>query len=765
MPRCRPPRPVTLAPGLVEAAGSRLLAEVLHRRGLTTPEEAVRFLTGGFDLDDPGLPDLEEGVILLADALRAGKRICVYGDYDTDGVTSTALLVDLLRSQGGQVEYHVPDRFKEGYGMNRSVVEALAAGGTELILTCDCGIRNLEEVAAARALGLTVVVTDHHELGPELPQAHAVINPKRLPPEHPCRMLPGVGTAYLVARKLMAALGHEPSDADRWLDLVAVGIIADVVPLRAANRELGRRGLNRLQALPCPGLAALIAVAGLEGPPEEEQVAFQLVPRLNSAGRLAHAGLSVRLLLAREPEPARELASELDRLNQERKRLTAVVQDAATAGVSPGEPGILLYRPDWHEGVLGIAAGRLAEENGVPALLLARKHGTSLLVGSARAPEGFALHEALAACGQHLAKFGGHAGAAGFSLLEENLAPFRAAMREEIRRRFRPDAAAGEQEADLELPLATVDRPLYDDLRRAAPYGEANPAPLLHAPAAMVLTSRPVGPGEKHLRLVFKDGEKAFAGLWWGGGSTRVEPGPHSLFYSLALNRYRGEEQLQLMVQQLEPAPLSAPLAAPLPVGAVLPTRARPVLTDRRGWTGDLASLLEPYDDALVLGEGAGSPEGSMDRYQVRGARTLVMLTPPPSPGLLDEALALAGPRELVLAWPAQVPDEERLLPNLMRALAAVLDLQPYVSIPRLAVALAELERTVRIGIDALVESDLLAVEEEGHDQIRLRRRPDGRGVRESPALAELRRLTRETRAFRRFLRTASVDAIQQVLR
>ncbi len=750
----RRPRPTEVPPSLVDAVGSRPLAELLYRRGFTTPLAAVDFLTGGIDVDAPGLPDLEQGVEHLVCAILTGAPICVYGDYDTDGVTSTALLVSLLTSLGARVSWHVPNRFKEGYGMNARTVQALADEGIQLLLTCDCGIKNLEEVRLARSLGMQVVVTDHHELGPELPEAEAVINPKRLPEGHPCRMLPGVGTAYLVARQLLRALDREPDEADRWLDLVAVGIIADVVPLGGANRELARRGLTRLLTSPCPGLQALLTVAGLNGAITEEDVAFQVVPRLNSAGRLADAGLGVRLLLAEDHASSMQYAQELDQLNQERKKLTALVVEAAAEEVAHGAQAIVLYRPEWHEGVLGIAAGKLAEEYGVPALLMARKHGSGVLVGSARAPQGFALHEALEVCGEHLLKYGGHAQAAGFSLLEERLPFFRVALMEEVRRRTKVGATQPDREADLALPLADLDRQLYDDLRRAAPFGEANPAPVLFSTGVKLLSSRPVGQGEKHLRLVLRDGEQSFTGLWWGAGSLQLEPGEFDLFYRASLNRWNGEEMLQIIVEHLgpglAPAAAAAALAAPL-------LRVRPELIDRRG----RASLAE-FPEALIFAEG---PEPHADRFQLKSAETLVMLTPPASPRLLDEAIAITGARQLVLAWPTKAPpDEERFLPNLMRLLADTLPDNPWVSVPRLAVATGELETAVRSALAALAESDLLAIDEESGDLVRLRRRSDGRGIRESRALERMRKLIAESRAFRRFLRTAPVPAIEKGL-
>ncbi|HLO04131.1 MAG TPA: DHH family phosphoesterase, partial [Symbiobacteriaceae bacterium] len=232
----RRPDPLAIPDELLAVARSRPVAELLLRRGLQTPAAIEEFLTGGIDVDAPGLPDLDEGVALVAKAVEAGARICVWGDYDTDGITSTTLLVDLLRSLNAEVTYYIPNRFRDGYGMNPRTVEALQQEGVQLILTCDCGIKSLDEVALAKSLGLQVVITDHHELGSTLPAADAVINPKRLAADHPCYMLPGVGTAYLFARQLLRSLDCDPAEADIWLDLVAVGIIADVVPLTGANR-------------------------------------------------------------------------------------------------------------------------------------------------------------------------------------------------------------------------------------------------------------------------------------------------------------------------------------------------------------------------------------------------------------------------------------------------------------------------------------------------------------------------------------------------
>jgi len=772
MARWLEPAPVVLPEGLVEAAGSRELAEVLFRRGYTTPEAAAAFLTGGVDLDVPELPDLDQAVAVLTEAITAGRSVCVYGDYDTDGITATTLLVDLLRRLGAQVTYYIPNRFRDGYGLNPGAVEVLAREGVEVLLTCDCGIRNLEEVALARSLGMQVVVTDHHELGPQLPDAEAVVNPKRLPEGHPCRMLPGVGTAYLLSRQLLRALGRPPEEADRWLDLVAVGIIADVVPLIGANRVLARRGLMRLNTSPSAGLAALMTAAGLEGPVTEEDVAFQLAPRLNSAGRLADGSLGVRLLLAAGGQEAADLAVQLDHLNTERKRLTAKVVEEAEAAVTPEAPGILLYRPHWHEGILGIAAGRLAEQYGVPALLIARKQAAGLLVGSARAPAGFGLHEALEACGEHLVKYGGHDAAAGFSLREDQFEAFRAAMLEEIRRRTRDPHADPARPADLVLPMAQVNRRLYEDLRRGAPYGEGNPAPVIFSRRVKLLSARPAGPREEHLRLVFRDGETALVGIWWRAGGKAPSPGEVDLFYRLELHCWNGEELLQAVVEAICPAEVpeedGLPVTGPLAAAAVVAERAAEakgplVLVDRRGEPA--AVLAAGHPRALLVAEGPGRPAGIpvVDRYGMQPAEELVLLTPPPGPKLLDEAIARAGARRVILGWPREPwPEEERFLPMLLKATAEALQQGPWVSLSRLAVRTGELESTVRLGLLALAESKLLVIEDEEGDRMRLHPCREGKGIKKGPALERMRSLLQESRAFRRFLRTASAEAIRR---
>lgn len=747
--RWRPPQPVAPTPELVAAAGSEALAEVLLRRGIASPAAMRAFLDADIDVDASGLPDLDAGVGVLAAAVEQLTPIVVYGDYDTDGVTSTALLVGVLERLGASVSYYIPNRFRDGYGLNARAVQAIAEGGAGLLLTCDCGIKSAEEVALARRLGLQVVVTDHHELGPELPHAQAVINPKRLPEGHPCRMLPGVGTAYLLARRLFAHFGLSPDTADDWLDLVAVGIIADSVPLTGANRLLARRGLSRLWTSPCPGLGALLQVGGVSMGSAED-VAFQVVPRLNSPGRLADAALAVRLLLAADLDTAAPLAQELDALNQERRRLSAAVLNAAVAEVEAAESpaqAVVLYRPEWPEGVLGLVAGQLVERFGVPALLMARKHDGNV-VGSGRAPAGFGLLDALTLCSEHLLRFGGHAGAAGFSLREERVPSLRAEFTEQARLgRPAGDTVAP---ADLTLPLDTVSRQLYDDLNQAAPFGAGNPAPVFYSPGARLLSVRPIGEGGRHLRLVLRGEEQPFSAIWWGAGEQAPGPGPVDIYFRLGLNLWQGKEELQLVVEQLGNAPPTAQWAPALAWQAI----------DRRGAAP--ADVAAEFPQAVLVAEGGLEAEGAVDRYGVRPAPVLALLTPPPGPRLLEELVALSGAGQVVFAWSQGANGADRFLPDLLHLLAPVVAGTGWTSLPALAVATGELEPTVHAALHALCDSDLLAIDETAGTRLRLRRRTDGAGVQDSAALTRMRELLAESRAFRRWLRTAAAADIRR---
>ncbi|HEX8909937.1 MAG TPA: single-stranded-DNA-specific exonuclease RecJ, partial [Anaeromyxobacteraceae bacterium] len=419
-----------------------LAARVLACRGLADPADANRFLDPKLsDLPDPFLMSgMERAVERLARALEAGERIALYGDYDVDGVTSTALLAGFLRAAGGDVLTYVPHRLVEGYGLNTDAVRRLAEGGARLLVSLDCGITSVAEVRAAAELGVDAVVVDHHTVPVELPAAVAILNPHQPRCGYPYKPLAAVGVTFCLAmalRKRLREAGRfgatrpEPN-LRQALDLVALGTVADVVPLTGVNRILVRWGLEELARTGRPGLRALKRVAGIAdgAPVGAGQVGFRLGPRLNAAGRLDDAGRGVRLLLSRDEGEATALADELDRENRARQEIEhqileqAVVQ--AEERVAAGARGLVLWRESWHPGVVGIVASRVVERFHRPAVLVGVANGAGK--GSGRSIEAFHLHDALTACAGHLQRFGGHKHAAGVTVDPAALPAFRGAF-------------------------------------------------------------------------------------------------------------------------------------------------------------------------------------------------------------------------------------------------------------------------------------------------------------------------------------------------
>src|SRR6188508_413815 len=419
------PCPHREAGALAEALGvSETTARVLVRRGYDTPEEARAFLAGELPGHDPFLlGDMAGAVETIRGAIAGGKRICVHGDYDADGICATALAVLILRELGADVEWHLPSRFEEGYGLQRDTISRLADEGCALLLTVDCGITAVEEVAAAKARGLDVIVTDHHRPGATLPDCPIVAT---RPSDYPFPELCGTG----VVCKLAQALGV---DVAPYLDLVALATIADVVPLLDENRSLAIAGLRALARTQRPGLQALMQNARVDpAAVDAAAVAFRLAPRINAAGRLGRPDAALELLLTTDAEEAKRLAGELEVLNQDRQAVENRILRAAIAEVeSWPEPkrrrrGYVIWGEDWHEGVIGIVASRLVERFNRPVVLIA---GTDReWKGSGRSLPAFDLHGALAACSVHLRRFGGHRAAAGLSIEPASLEAFASAF-------------------------------------------------------------------------------------------------------------------------------------------------------------------------------------------------------------------------------------------------------------------------------------------------------------------------------------------------
>ncbi len=554
---------------LAEALGLHpLAARVLAARGHADARSAEAFLAAALaDLPDPfSMKGMKAAVERIVGAVERGERIACYGDYDVDGVTSTALLAGFLRAAGAEVVTYVPHRLAEGYGLNVAAVERLAASGVRLLITLDCGITSAPEVRAAGALGVDAVVVDHHTVPVELPAAAAILNPHQPGCGYPSKDLAAVGVTFTLAMALRRTLRErgrfgerrpEPNLKDA-LDLVALGTVADVVPLVGANRILVRWGLERLARTARPGLRALKRVAGIpEGAPVGAgQVGFRLAPRINAAGRLDDAGRGVRLLLSADAAEANALAEELDRENQarqeiERRMLAEAIEDAG-ARVRAGARGLVLARDGWHPGVVGIVASRIVERFHRPAVLVGVADGVGK--GSGRSIEGFHLHDALSACGAHLARFGGHRHAAGVTVEPARLDAFRDAFEAAAAARLTDEDLVPRCRIDGWVSEGDVTDRAAEDLARLGPFGAGHPEPVFALRGAPG-RARTVGANGVHLKLALG----RLDAIGFGMGDRLGDcGGPLDAAFTIAFDEWDGARRVQLRLRDLRPAAADA---------------------------------------------------------------------------------------------------------------------------------------------------------------------------------------------------------------
>jgi single-stranded-DNA-specific exonuclease len=541
-----------------ELGVSETTATVLVRRGLDEPSAARAFLAAEPPRHDPLLlGDMAAAIERIRTAIRSGERICVHGDYDVDGISATAVALLALRELGAQVEWRLPSRFEEGYGLAVETIEQLAADGVDLVLTVDCGITAVAEVERARALGLDVIVTDHHRPGDALPDCPVVAT---RPSAYGCPDLSGTGVVHTLARAL---LGDDHPAVVRALDLVALATIADVVPLVDENRALAAAGLRALARTGRPGLQALMRSARVDpATVDSGAVAFRLAPRINAAGRLGRPDLALELMLTDDRAEADKLAAQLEELNRERQGVEErILREAVALVESWPEPrrarrGYVLWHEEWHEGVIGIVASRLVERFHRPVVLVAPSaHGWK---GSGRSIAEFDLHGGLAACAEHLEGFGGHRAAAGLTIREERLEGFADAFAAHV------DAVL----AGIDLrPLTIVDAivpanaltlDLAQELERLAPFGLGNPEPTLLVASVEAATPSTVGEG-RHLRFrVRQQGRDGGSAIAFGLGRQleRLERGGRfDLAFRLQENRWNGTVAPQLVVRRLFDAP------------------------------------------------------------------------------------------------------------------------------------------------------------------------------------------------------------------
>lgn len=711
------PPPVDASP-LAPLSLPPLVAQTLLRRGISRPEEAEAFLHP--EKTPPAqFPGIEKAADLIRLAIRNGDRICVWGDFDVDGQTSTALLVQTLGALGADVVYYIPVRGKESHGVHIESLVPLLDGGVKLLLTCDTGITAHEAVDFCNSRSVDVVVTDHHDLGETLPNAKAIVNPKLLPEDHPLRNLAGVGVAYKLAEALLdrgtMTGDRSPSTvhglrSEELLDLVALGLIADVALLRGETRSLAQKGIGALRSTNRLGLKVMAELSNTNIETlTEETIGFTFAPRLNALGRLSDANPAVELLITDNPSRARVLAAQIEGLNAQRRLLTSQVTEAAEAQLRANpdlltEPAILLSHPNWPGGVVGIVANRLVDRYHKPALLLTESED-GILRGSARSVEGLHITEAIAANKDLLLGFGGHPMAAGLSLQKDNLTSFRRGLGKAIERQL--GGIVREEptlQIDAWLGLDAISLDLADAIEMLAPFGVGNPTLTLATRGVTMKSVTEIGKGREHLRLTVEDEDGNNQNiLWWGGaGEELPESGAKfDIAYSLRASSFRGEKQVSLQFEEFRVVE-ETPVEVRKPQLEVRDMRLQP-------------SLLNLQPSTLIWAEGPDRAAGA-PRFELCQSDEFSIYTTPPSPADLRRALEIVQPKIVyVFAVPPAEEKPDEFLAHLAGLCKYVLNQRRgQVNVQELASAMAARASAVRIGLEWLAAGGHISVVGEG---------------------------------------------------
>jgi single-stranded-DNA-specific exonuclease len=564
-----------------------ILAQVLINRGISTPQAVQAFLDPeSLALPSPleEFPDLAVSLELLEGAILQQEKIVICGDYDADGMTSTALLIRALKALGAQVDYAIPSRMAEGYGINQRMVEEFAAEGVRLVLTVDNGIAAYDTIAIARELGLVVIITDHHDLPPKLPPANAILNPKLLPKESLYAGLAGVGVAYVLAVALAQQMGQTQNLVAPLLELFTLGTIADLAPLVGVNRRWIQRGLKRLPNSQLTGVRALIEVSGSGSGAKTfkpETIGFRLGPRINAVGRIGDPQTVIELLTTQDSAIALTRAIECEQANQARQQLCRQIEEEAIALVEANQDETLsplkhrvlvIVEPNWHHGVIGIVASRLVERYGVP-VFIGTYEDEDCIRGSARSIPEFDIFEALHYCGDLLDKFGGHRAAGGFSFKTQNLAQLRSRLSKFAHQQLKPEHLKPLVKVDAQAEFTEITWDLYHQIDRLQPCGMGNSEPTFWTPQVQVLEQRIVG--QNHLKVTVaqtQDKSRSFSAIAWRWAEYYPLPAQVDIAYRLRENVWNGETNLELELIGVRSASIAPPQSAPPQAESNLPS-------------------------------------------------------------------------------------------------------------------------------------------------------------------------------------------------
>ncbi len=755
MTRWLDPHPVTVPASFSDLGLPPLIAQTLVRRGFSDPAAARAFLHPDA-LPSTPFPGIDMAVEIINLAIRKEEPICIWGDFDVDGQTSTALLVQTLQALGADVSYYIPIRGKESHGVHIDSLQPILDNGVKLIVTCDTGITAHEAVDYCNSRGVDVVVTDHHDLGETLPNAKAIVNPKLLPKDHPLANLAGVGVAYKLAEALLGQRSkvEGQASADDLLDLVALGLIADVALLKGETRSLAQKGIQALRDTKRLGLKVIAELSGTNLETlTEETIGFTFAPRLNALGRLGDANPAVELLLTRDPARARVLAAQIEGLNAQRRLLTSQVYEAAEAQLreTPSlldEPAIVLSHPNWPGGVVGIVANKLVERHHKPAILLTESED-GILRGSARSIEGLHITEAIAAQKEFLFGFGGHPMAAGMSFHKDNLAAFRRGLGKAIEKQL-GDIVREEPtlQIDAWLGLEELNLALAESLELLAPFGAGNPKLTLASRQVTLKAVSEIGKTREHLRLNIEDGDGNTQGiLWWGGaGGDLPETGvPFDIAYSLRASSFRGQKQVTLQFEDFRIVEEKAVEIRPSKI-EVRDMRLKTFNVER---------------STLTWAEGADKPKGK-SRFELHPADELAIYTTPPSPAELRRALALVKPKTVYVF---AVPPTEEKPDDFLKRLAGLCKFAlnqrgGQATLSALAVAMAARESAVEISLQWLAAGGHLSVSVDGDTVALSAHKPEANRYLQKELFVALRGVLNETAAYRKYVSSANLETL-----
>jgi len=536
---------------------STLTAQLLYNRGLIEPSQLEPFITADECLlgNPLLLPDMHRAVARIYQALLSGENIAIYGDFDADGITGTTLLVQALSSLGSRVTPYIPHRLTEGYGLKTATLDNLYRQGVSLVITVDCGITAFTQVKKAQRLGLDIIITDHHTPPAEVPPAIAVVNPKLPNSSYPFSELAGVGVAFKLLQALFQGIGKE-KQLDGLIDLVAMGTVADMMPLLGENRYLVKQGLKLINTTPRLGVREMLTQAGLNiGSLDAEAISWVLTPRLNAAGRMAHAMMSYKLLTTASPQEAHELTMWLEEKNAERQKLTSnTLAKAREQVLAQGAlPLLIASDEDYPGGIIGLVAGRLSDEFCRPVVVI--RTGTDMSRGSCRSIPEFNIIHALNQCSGLLFQFGGHPQAAGFTLPTKNLAHFKQTLLQLASTELAGVDLRPCLDIDAEIKLPDLAGDTYQSIQKLAPFGQGNPVPTFLSQRVEVIDCQTMGTNGEHLRLKLKQGGTVWDGVAFGLGNFLAEVSPPiDIVYNLKVDQWGGGERLRLNILDFSPS-------------------------------------------------------------------------------------------------------------------------------------------------------------------------------------------------------------------